>query len=429
MYIEHIYTVKSDEPLLSNEDGFYHFIQACHEINIDNKKILFLGSVFNSEVKIFNVNAAKQRCIHLKFSLSNVNDEDKFKKLLKLIKGMMCKVAEFPPEIVWDDMASNLCAKAYPKIHYSENLLRKLITTFMVFNIGFGWHKKSVPDEVHGTIKSNDKSNKNNYLYQLDFIQLSSLLFKKYTKVNIEDKILEITKSLDGKNEISLDDIEKIKGVLPESNWQRYFKPIILCDDNYLIKRWEDLYGLRCKVAHNRFITEDEFQSIDRITKEVNEKFENALENISKIIVGEDERNSVAENIISSYEPSFEAFLDICRKLENSLQKVIDLKHFNQENSEYDDVESALTTLVNNKYITEEDELIIIRVYDIRKNILSNIDFSLNSKDLHDEISIVQDLIEKLDELYDSLAVGMSRMREDLWEKSLSTDENAPPPK
>lgn len=427
MYVEYIYVIKSDEPLLRNEKDFCHFIQSCSDIKINNNSILFLNIAFKFEVSFFNANADKQRCLHLKLFLSNRADEDNFKELLRLIKGMIHKVTQSPPEIVWDDIASHLCEKAYPKIHYSENLLRKLITTFMIRNIGLGWHKKSVSDEIHKTIRNN--GNDSNYLYQLDFIQLSHLLFKKYTKVNVEDKILEITKSFDGKREISSDDIEKIKSVLPESNWQRYFKPIIQCDDNYLIKRWETLYELRCKVAHNRFISEEEFQSIIRITKEVNEKFENALESINKIIVSEEDRSIVAENIVSNSHPSFEAFLDAYRELENSLKGVLKLIKTDQNNNEYNNLELSLTILENKAYISEEDKLKIVRVYNIRKNILSNIDFSLESEGLSEDVSIIQELTDKIDELYESLAIGLSRMREDLWEKSLSTVEYAPPSK
>ncbi|WP_327194849.1 hypothetical protein [Vibrio chagasii] len=75
-----------------------------------------------------------------------------------------------------------------------------------------------------------------------------------------------------------------------------------------MIKKWEGLYQLRCKVAHNRFLSECEFDDIETLTKELNEKFEEALSNIRNVIVSEDDRDRVAENIISNSSPTLEVF-------------------------------------------------------------------------------------------------------------------------
>ncbi|MGI9875414.1 hypothetical protein ACKVMW_07435 [Vibrio chagasii] len=403
---------------MSNESSFYHLLQAYEEIKIENGCVLFSECEFKLEIDIFDPVSTSQRCIAIKLSLINEGDEGKFKSLLKLIKEIMYKVTQSSPEVVWDDLASNLCEKAYPKIHYSENLLRRLITTFMVVNVGFGWHKKSVPDEVNKTIKSNNKKVNENYLYELDFIQLSNLLFNKYTKVNVENRISEITKSLENKNEITSDDIKKIKDVLPESNWQRYFKPIINCDDSYLIKKWEDLYQLRCKVAHNRFLSECEFDDIETLTKELNEKFEEALSNIRNVIVSEDDRDRVAENIISNSSPTLEVFLESCKSLDKSLSDLKHLSGFNKDATCSDNFTGMIDFFKQKSCLNDLEISKVINIFKLRGNILSNIDFSSESQDLTADILIVQDLIETIEEYNEGLCIGHSRMQEYLWEES-----------
>ena len=59
--------------------------------------------------------------------------------------------------------------------------MRKLITKFMLVNIGTEWENRNIPDAMkNGKIKMKTNAKETGYLYQRDFIELSDYLFKAY---------------------------------------------------------------------------------------------------------------------------------------------------------------------------------------------------------------------------------------------------------
>lgn len=67
--------------------------------------------------------------------------------------------------------------QAYPIIYEIENLMRQLITKFMLINAGLRWEKERTPEDVRKSI--NDKNKEPTVLYNVDYIQLSNFLFKE----------------------------------------------------------------------------------------------------------------------------------------------------------------------------------------------------------------------------------------------------------
>lgn len=174
-------------------------------------------------------------------------------------------------------------------------MMRKLITKFMLITIGLAWTKDAVPKEVSESIKGKRELGQN-YLYEADFIQLSNFLFKEYSTANSR-KLVEKLSTAQKIDELSL---AELKELVPSSNWERYFSPIVDCKSDYLQPRWERLYLLRCIVAHNNFMSTGDYEELCRLSKEVKDKLAQALEGLDKVQVSSEQKEEVAENIASS---------------------------------------------------------------------------------------------------------------------------------
>ena len=62
---------------------------------------------------------------------------------------------------------------------------------------------------------------------------------------------------------------EDLLQYVPKSNWDRYFSNIVECEGEYILKRWNTLYELRCKIAHNKIVIKKDYERITCLIKEV----------------------------------------------------------------------------------------------------------------------------------------------------------------
>ena len=245
MNVEYLVLIDDNDQYCQSIDALNNLIKGCDDIKIEEKKVLFENCSFGYEVSLNYVAGSSQRNFHLTLTLLKDDEQEKFNELLKLLRTILSKMSGRPPEVLWDDLSSQLCEKAYPVIHKTENLLRKLIAKIMLANLGVKWTQVAIPSEVDNSIKgqASDRSDvqkkspkktndTGNYLYQLDFIQLSKLLFKEYSTGNIE----QIKKNIAKAASVDNLDIEELKELIPKSNWQRYFSPIIECQSSFLEK-------------------------------------------------------------------------------------------------------------------------------------------------------------------------------------------------
>ena len=149
--------------------------------------------------------------------------------------------------------------------------------------------------------------------------------------------------------DINTIDINDLKNHVPKSNWDKYFKKIVDCDDIYLKKRWEQLYDLRNKIAHTSHFTLGDYEDIKNLVGEIKEKLEKAFSNIDTIELLDEDKEQLSENIAINVNESVGNFLQAWNKLEKQLYKIaknngIDMKsNFlyllkNLENKNYFDI-------------------------------------------------------------------------------------------
>ncbi|MCX6953011.1 MAG: HEPN domain-containing protein [Verrucomicrobia bacterium] len=218
---------------------------------------------------------------------------------------MLSKVSGKQVQVLWDGLSLVYAEKAYPIIHEIENTMRKLITKFMMINIGTRWTNESIPKEVLESIRSKSAKQENNHLYEVDFIQLSYFLFKDYTYSNLSgllDKLKKATK-LEDLN------LSELKGTIPTSNWDRHFSTIVKCDGDYIKSRWEKLYEKRNLVAHNKQIGRVDYDDIIALCGELMPKLTEAIDNLDKIVISEAEKEIVSENVASSRSDVYMEFI------------------------------------------------------------------------------------------------------------------------
>ena len=188
--VEYLCTLNSDGNFCNSVAGFKSLLESYEKLKIDENKIKWGTSEFNIEVGDGNVLNSNLKFFHLKLKNSIIENKSDFLELLKIIRTILSKVNNNqPPEILWDDISSEYAINSYPIIHELENLMRKLITKFMVTKVGLSWVKENIPKEVSDSIKSGGNSKKQNYIYDTDFIQLSNFLFKEYSLVNTDEII------------------------------------------------------------------------------------------------------------------------------------------------------------------------------------------------------------------------------------------------
>src|ERR1700731_416698 len=200
---------------------------------------------------------------------------------------------------------------SYPQINEIENLLRKLITKFMLTNVGLGWTTDYVPKEVAESVKVKDPTGGMDYLYQTDFIQLSNFLFKEYSTISAQVLLEKVKKATN----ISHLDLTELKEAIPQSNWDRYFSKIVKCESDYLRVRWQKLYDRRNQVAHNRSVNRSEYNEIVQLCTDLRPKFEEAVESLQQVSVDESGRDSVSANIAIDTNTDYKEFLLAWTKL------------------------------------------------------------------------------------------------------------------
>ena len=244
----------------------------------------------------------------------------------------------------------------------------------MLTNIGVGWIKDRVPTDVQQSINPNNKDI--NYLHNVDFIQLKNFLFSE-NYPNHKDSLIKKLKSA---KDFSNLDLDEIKSLLPESNWDKFFEPIVGCNAEYLKKRWDKLYDLRCKVAHNKTFNKSDLDEVKRLVNQLKSHLEKALSNLDKIVVAEEERENVAENVVINFSEAFGDFIINFRHLERLLGMISNHPKIVTGSKKHKSIGNLSGNLRDKGIISEEQYKAIKRVSHVRNNIVHRGDLSLTLK-------------------------------------------------
>jgi len=125
-----------------------------------------------------------------------------------------------------------------------------------------------------------------------DFMQLADFLFKPYSiksRIELQNVVSDL---VDG--EIT----EEILDFIPKSNWDRYFSDLVNTESKQLNMAWEQLNDIKCIVANNKSMTFKQYDQGEELLKLLKSKIEEALDNINKINISEEDKETVSLNTI-----------------------------------------------------------------------------------------------------------------------------------
>lgn len=392
MKTEYQIVVDTKNGLCESVESFKSLLNINSKISLSESTIEFDELYFAYNLELKKLHSQNQNIFHLEISIDNNNSYDSYTKLLKLIREILNKVS-LSINILWDDLSIKFSEEAYPLIHKTENLLRKLITKFMVTNVGLEWTNENLPKELKDGLKSvkKNRASHSNILHNSDFIQLADFLFKPYASKSF-DFLLNELKNQKEKNINTKD----LADYIPKSNWERYFTEIVKCDDLFFSKRWSKLYELRCLVAHNSFFTEKDLKEVIDLTSTLDEIILKAISELNKVTVPEENKEELVENLAINSSEVYAEFLEKWKELELAVISHVERK--NKFDSELEEIVKMKIT--RPKLILSRDKLPYRRninaLMSIRNSIVRQIEPRVKEKTLFKYIEKMDEIIKGL---------------------------------
>ncbi|AFE57665.1 hypothetical protein Q7S_07105 [Rahnella aquatilis HX2] len=376
MKVEYLVIIEIKNSFCKTKKSFLNFIQSDSEITIDGKKISFKRKVFNIDISEENSPSENNKIFHIKINNDDAEEINVFCDLLKTLRSLLHLASKNNIQTLWDDVGFFYSSKSYPIIYEIENLMRKLITKFMLTNVGVGWVETAIPDELKKTKRSKTASNENNYLYDTDFIQLSNFLFDSYRTEDIEN-LISIIKN----HSNPMVTLAELHEFIPQSNWQRYFQKHVNCEATYLKSRWDKLYQLRCKIAHNNSFDKKDFDSVIELVDDIKPILDEAIQSLDKIKISESEREELAENALISNSQHYGDFILLWKKLES---KIFELAYKNGVVSAHSAYNFAKveSELYSSKLIAEDVYNNIRQIRTVRNMIVHSVNNEISVEDL-----------------------------------------------
>jgi hypothetical protein len=317
--VEYLFPFNTKDGLCKNISSFNSLLSAHSDISIKGNKIVYKGSSYNYKITLDQVPNQHYSVFHVTFEITRTTE--KFRFLLKSIRKTVGVHLKDDVQIIWDGVGFEWSKILYPKIYTVENNLRKLISKFMLINLGVGWHKSSVPKEVKTSIKTPNFKENHTILYELDFIQLAHFLFKPYSIKDINGLPIVISKMLDKR--LTDNDKKEIENYIPKNNWDRYFNDVVDCESEQLNSKWSKLYDIRIKVAHNKSIKETDFDSGNELCDFLQPIIDSAISSLDVLEIPEEEREAISLNSMATINESIKPFIDNYQTLTIGLSETL----------------------------------------------------------------------------------------------------------
>lgn len=296
--LEYLVLVPNHDSFCNTKKAFIDFLKVDSLVDISGQTLSYRRTakgkvLLTSKIRVETdlIPSKDERYFLIVLEAKEKDEVDLFSELGEKIKSIAMRLNPTSTVIntIWNDVGRHYAQTAYPLINDIENTMRKLISKFMLINVGMNWSKDAVHPELFKKIEGySDEELYSNDLYKLDFIHLADVLFKKKRDITTEqmDRLLQKTNFNDA-------DKEAILRYIPRSNWDKHFTEIVDGEGSQLEAKWNRLYKLRNKVAHNRFITKSEYGEISGICSQVKQLLTSALNKLGEIDLDIEERESV----------------------------------------------------------------------------------------------------------------------------------------
>ncbi len=118
----------------TNVKSLSHLIQSNSSIKIENETIIYENKSFPLQIKSQTGENKSNIHFQLNFTCTNENNLETFSQLLREINTSLSLIGQ-NYFIIRNDLNLYYAEKAYPILFKIENLMRQLITTFMLINV------------------------------------------------------------------------------------------------------------------------------------------------------------------------------------------------------------------------------------------------------------------------------------------------------
>jgi hypothetical protein len=318
--VDYLVILPSDGSFCDTPQGFLRLIQVDSRITVTAGDIRYDGvSVCQCRLAHGEVEGRAQR--YFQVSLTWPGDlgaaEESLDTFLAVLRSIRSSVGHARGEVetLWDDLSAYYARNSYPLIHETENLMRRLIANFMLVTVGREWASETLPQEVANAVRKSKRADSPrdylNVLYKVDFVHLGDFLFAPYSSGSMPELYARIEDVTSG------GDPGTLQSFVPKSNWQRYFSTLVACEDSYLRSRWEKLYDLRCRVAHNALMTAGDAKQIEKLVDELKPKIVAAIEKLPRVSVPREEADAVAENVARGVHAVIGEFISLWQQIES----------------------------------------------------------------------------------------------------------------
>ncbi|QIH37866.1 hypothetical protein G7A72_03195 [Flavobacterium sp. Sr18] len=350
--IEYLVFIENQNIKSSNEKTFNYLLQSDPEITISKNRLSYKELHVNYLLESGKVKNTGESYFHLSIECDNDKRIEEFIELLRAVKSIL-HIINKTPQTLFDGISLYYSNLAYPQIFEVENLMRKLITKFMLTNVGINWIKDRVPDDVKNSIISSNKDM--TYLHNVDFIQLKNFLFSENYTAH-KDHLIQKLRKAQTIEELKL---EEIKALIPMSNWEKFFSTNVDITKENLSKKWDELYGLRCKIAHNRTFEKSDYEKVNSLSIEVKDVISKAILNLDKINISEIESTILTETVAGNFNFGLGEYLSEYSEMTRLIYMLVENKIFNmfpeqKPNYSRRSIVGDLTRLSNHGLLNED---------------------------------------------------------------------------
>jgi len=277
LIVEYLIIIKQEGSFCNSDRAFLNFLCVDSSITISTRqKLLEVALKKNNKLSVQYtldsdlVPSGKERYFKLTLLSKEPEKVSDFDALTKLLEKIISKLhPEISINVLWNDISRLYAIEGYALINEVENLLRRLIASFMLTKVGFDYPKYHIPSEV-GNRDQERKSNYTDYLHQTYFSDLKTILFEGQREVDFRN-IGEIQRFVErhiseGKTEIKVADIQ---GVISRSLWEKHFSQDTDYRKDHLEADLETLNKLRNEIAHNRHISRETLGKIKSLSSKI----------------------------------------------------------------------------------------------------------------------------------------------------------------
>lgn len=376
--LEYLIFIDNEGIKCNDEKSFNHLLQSNPDIEVKNNKIKYKSITVDYELTFGQIADTNRTYFHLIFNYNEIDKIDIYVSLLKSVKSVIHIITK-TPQTLYDGISIYYSNLAYPIISDIENVMRRLITKFMLTKVGVDWIKDRTPDDVKSSINSSNKDL--TYLHNVDFIQLKNFLFSENYPVHKENLVKKLKEAKD----ISELNLEDIKVLIPNSNWERYFSTNISISKEKLIKSWDDLYDLRCNVAHNKTFNKTDYEKVKSLCDEIKPQLVQAFDSLSKIEIDKSTREMLKEEIVNNFNVLYGEFISKWRLIEKWVFESSKMFIDDEENNKRRTFTLDLRRLMQTGYIDRETYQRIRELYSVRNDIFHN-SRNLTENEIHEAI-------------------------------------------